>query len=85
VTFIKEKTLKIRKNQYCIGCYQNFEPGSSLLYCVYVVYGDLCTSYWCDFCHKYYLENLYPWGDFDPGEFATEKREFENLEKGADQ
>ena len=48
---LKDKVVKIRKEQVCWGCATKFEKGSKLRYTVVVDSGDFSSTYWCQVCY----------------------------------
>lgn len=55
--FLKDKIVKIRKEQTCWGCAEKFEKGTHLRYLVSVDGGNFSHSYWCRICDVTYQQH----------------------------
>ena len=50
LVILKDKIVKIRKEQTCWGCAEKFEKGTKLRFVTAVDAGDFQNSYWCRVC-----------------------------------
>lgn len=72
---LKDKIVKIRKEQTCWGCAGKFEKGKGLRYVVAVDGGNFNSSYWCRICDVTWLEHQEP---YDDGIGFGEVKEFDS-------